>query len=679
MTSIEKTDISEVSSSDGYEIKLDMNVLNHLGMSLYSNTPAVLTEIISNAWDADADEVSIQLKSKGENNVCEVIIEDDGHGMSESDIKNKFLKVGYARRKDNRELSDHKNRQVMGRKGIGKLAMFSLANKIQVTSKSEYSSAISFEIDVEQLIHNIDKGEAYEAKKVDLPFDKDKGTVIKLLDLKKSIDKTESYLRKRLARRFSVIGESHNFKVKVNDTYISTHDRNYLSELQFLWEIGSTDKKRKNACKKLKESEVLDGEIEFQGATYDVRGYIGSVKTPSVLKDDIEISNNTITVMANGRVFDEDILPEFGSAKHFTNYLVGELVIDFLDDNNHPDMATSSRQKLQQNDPRYPVIKEFFKKTLNDISSQWDVWRALHGTKEEEDKNPALKSWLTGLTSREQKAARDVIGKVSTMSFSGSKSEQQESKKTILKNTILGFEKLRVKGNINQLEKISSLNSEAFHSIFTSIDDIESSMFYEITSQRLSVIEKFGKLTDNNQRELERTVQNYLFDHLWLLDPSWERVTGESVIEQTLTNELKSLDPSAESGARVDIAYKTISGKHVIIEMKRPTPASQLPKFERLFEQGEKYIQATQEWYYQHPDSCPGGHGNVPEIEIIFLLGANYDLPQFRFDMYRNRLKAMNGKVMTYGDLIIQSTQAYDEYLQKRKDVKKIQDLIDEL
>lgn len=38
---------------------LDLNVLNHLGLNLYSNTPAVLSEVIANAWDADATEVVI--------------------------------------------------------------------------------------------------------------------------------------------------------------------------------------------------------------------------------------------------------------------------------------------------------------------------------------------------------------------------------------------------------------------------------------------------------------------------------------------------------------------------------------------------------------------------------------------------------------------------------------------
>ena len=42
-------------------LTLDMNVLNHLGIGLYSSAPAVLTELVANAWDAEATEVDIDL------------------------------------------------------------------------------------------------------------------------------------------------------------------------------------------------------------------------------------------------------------------------------------------------------------------------------------------------------------------------------------------------------------------------------------------------------------------------------------------------------------------------------------------------------------------------------------------------------------------------------------------
>ncbi|MEZ8792521.1 ATP-binding protein [Vibrio splendidus] len=652
-----------------FEIQIDLNVLNHLGMSLYSNTPAVLTEIISNAWDADAKEVSITLET-GDN--PEVTIVDNGHGMSEDDIINKFLTVGYARRDNKRGKSDGLKRQVMGRKGIGKLAMFSLANKIQIFSAKQGEVPQAFEIDVNALQIAIKGKRTYKALPIDFPTDIKVGTTIRLFELKKSIERTQTYLRKRLARRFSVISDSKDFVVKINGSPINPIDRDFLSDLEFLWEFGKSDDSRVNSCKKLIKKETLDNIVEFDGKRYEISGYIGSVEKPSHLTRDPEISNNTVTVIANGRVFEEDILLEFGSAKVFTNYLVGEIIADFLDDNSLPDMATSSRQKLQQNDPRYPVLKSFFETSLSNVDKNWDEWRREKGVADAKETSPALTTWLGKLKKSERSAAEKLIGKVNTFRFSGDDEQQKASKKVVLKNTVLAFEKLRIQDNLDNLDKISNLSSEAFKEVFSSIDDIEASLFYEITSQRLKVIEKFKKITNDN--ELERTVQDYLYKHLWLLDPSWERVTGETYIEQTLTNELKEIDPEATSGARIDIAYKTISGKHVIIEMKRPKVQ---PTIMKLVEQGDKYRMATNQWYINNPKSCI--NGNPPQIDIIFLLGKNYDMTGLNSQFITGQLQSINAKVLTYDDLITQSYQSYQEYISRRTEAADLSKLVNNL
>lgn len=651
----------------GYEIKLDMNVLNHLGMSLYSNTPAVLTEIISNAWDADANNVTIDL----DRNNQEVVIIDDGHGMTEKDIVNRFLKVGYARRNDKRERSDSGTRQVMGRKGIGKLAMFSLARKIQVTSKTKAGETVAFEIDVDQLQENIKNQQTYRAKPIKADFDKPSGTKIRLFQLKKSISRTEGYLRKKLARRFSIIGPKEAFEVKVNDTAISSDDRDFLRELQFLWEIGESDAVRKKDCKHIVRHNVLDGTIRYEDKNYTVKGYIGGVKTPNVLKRDPEVKNNSITVISNGRLFDEDILPEFDSAKHFTNYLVGELEIDLLDQNDKEDMATSSRQKLQQEDPRYPVLEAFFNRTLEHIDKEWDTWRKELGAEEAEVESPAIKEWFDSLHDLEKKAAKQVIGKVNTMRFSG---DEQQSKKTVLKNTVLAFEKLRIQKNLAKLDDITDVNSVMFKDVFTTINDVEESLYYEITSQRLSVVEKFQRITDNN--ELEKVVQEYLYEHLWLLDPSWERVSGSQEIERTLSEELKKIDPNETKGARLDIEYKTISGKHIIIEMKKPDIR---PPIEILQKQGRKYVKAVRQWYRDHPDRCPT-QGQIPTIEIIFLLGKVHKPVDEEDQAYHDDiLKALSAKIMTYGDLITQTRQTYSDYIQCQSESQRLKNIIDKI
>lgn len=61
-----------------FEMTVDLNVLEHLGINLYSNIAAVLTEAVANAWDADASSVQIRVDPNSE----WIEIEDDGVGTA---------------------------------------------------------------------------------------------------------------------------------------------------------------------------------------------------------------------------------------------------------------------------------------------------------------------------------------------------------------------------------------------------------------------------------------------------------------------------------------------------------------------------------------------------------------------------------------------------------------------
>ena len=77
-----------------FTMTISLNVLDHLGINLYSNVPAVLAETVGNAWDADAEHVEIEINKKARS----IVITDDGHGMTADDINRKYLHVGYGRR-----------------------------------------------------------------------------------------------------------------------------------------------------------------------------------------------------------------------------------------------------------------------------------------------------------------------------------------------------------------------------------------------------------------------------------------------------------------------------------------------------------------------------------------------------------------------------------------------------
>ena len=69
------------------ELSFDPNTIQHLGVSLYSQLPSVLSELVSNSWDADAENVSIEFYDDGLNK--SIVYQDDGHGMSYDELNYK--------------------------------------------------------------------------------------------------------------------------------------------------------------------------------------------------------------------------------------------------------------------------------------------------------------------------------------------------------------------------------------------------------------------------------------------------------------------------------------------------------------------------------------------------------------------------------------------------------------
>src|SRR2546425_1281983 len=114
-----------------FTFEISLSVLNDLGRRLYRSFATVLGEAISNSWDADADNVWIYV----DKTTNSFIIKDDGNGMTSDDFQNKFLKIGYSKRKKG-ETHSPKGRPYIGRKGIGKLALLSCAERITVISKT---------------------------------------------------------------------------------------------------------------------------------------------------------------------------------------------------------------------------------------------------------------------------------------------------------------------------------------------------------------------------------------------------------------------------------------------------------------------------------------------------------------------------------------------------------------
>ncbi|MDP2788405.1 MAG: ATP-binding protein [Pseudomonadota bacterium] len=666
---------------------IELNVLNHLGIGLYSSTPAVVTEIISNAWDADASEVKIEVRPEDDL----ILVEDNGHGMTFDDVSGKFLKVGYSRRtrEANGDRSRSGERRVMGRKGIGKLAMFSLADQIDIVTRAENSDVVAFRIDVLKLRDQANRANDaadipldYPVEEIDVPadFSATHGTRISLRKLNTRINRTADFLRPRLARRFGVFGNT--FKVMLNGSPVTRRDAGFYGDFQFLWHFDDAARDdvlalAPNLAKFTDETtgeektciEAINALILGAPPGLTVRGVIATVDLPAKLGKGDE-SLNRISVFANGRLFQEDILSELGDARLFNSYLVGEVHADFLDQDGI-DRATASREAIKHDDEEFQALRRHLRTTLTHIRDRWDEWRNALGYSNAPEKNPDIETWIASFADKHDRRAADrLMTSISKLNLSNNDENDRQAKRLLYKSAVVGFEKLRARHQLDALENITDVLSPEFQAIFTALDDLEESYYLDIVRSRLEVIRKFEEEIVDAKKQ-ERVAQKYLFDHLWLLDPSWDRVTGSEQWEVTLTDELKRACPDEEEGARLDIAYRTTAGRHVIIELKKPGLYVAAKKLE---EQGRRYVDAMEQFYREHPD-FNGMQGKSPIIDVFFLVDRAPDINE----KLARSFEVFNLKFLTYTGLIGNAKMAYQSYLDVKNKVGRIAAVLDKL
>ena len=641
-----------------YEMSINLNVLNHLGLKLYSNVPAVLSEVVANSWDADAKTVDIEITHS------QITITDDGQGMVIDDINNKYLMVGYERRQHEAGHTPRYGRTVMGRKGIGKLSLFSIANTVEVqTIKEGYKNG--FVMSLQQIQNQIMRSNGNTYYPDSIPDDQitlgKVGTRIVLKDLRKRVFQAPIALKKRLARRFSIIGDK-NFTVNVNGDSVQLTDRDYFHKLQYIWYYGEESEKYIALCnpKQLEHKKRRNETIDE--TTHRVTGWIGTVLVSGDLKDhEAEDNLNKIVVMVRGKLAQEDILEDFPEGGLYTKYLIGEIHADFLDRDDQEDIATSNRQEIIKDDERYQALRNWVKDELNYVRSQWTDLRT-QKAEDEARQIPAIDEWVQGLNKDIRRHAKSMFGKIAQLPL------DPDDKRELYKDSVLAFEKLRYKGSLSSLDRVSPENIQEFTKIFAELDDIEASLYYQIIRERLKVIDTLRVKAKDNV--VEKVIQNHLYEHLWLLDPSWDRATETPFMEQRVRTEFEKLNanlsPEEEQG-RYDIKYKMTSGKHVIIELKRA--GRKLDDFE-LQGQVNKYRNALRKILREA--------GKDEPIEVVCLVGEplnQWASPEEKEES-RQSLAAKSIRVVLYQQLIEDAYRSYNAFLQKNLEAGRVYQLV---
>ncbi len=184
----------------------------------YRSPEKALKELVDNAWDAEATEVSIFLPAplSGE----QIVVMDNGSGMTVNELQSEYLNIARNRRDRSGDYSPNLRRRIKGRKGIGKFAglMITKSMKLETWARNRCSA---FEFDKTLL-------ESYEVLP-DMPLEinesdssEPSGTRITLSHLNQNLRfPTENRLKQLLIAEY---GRENDFKITINDKQLDIDD-----------------------------------------------------------------------------------------------------------------------------------------------------------------------------------------------------------------------------------------------------------------------------------------------------------------------------------------------------------------------------------------------------------------------------------------------------------------------
>ncbi len=369
--------------------KVNKEVVSHLSLGLYRNFARAIKELISNSYDAGATEVKIKLDlDRGE-----IIVRDNGRGMSLEDIEKKFLTIGYVTQPSDK--LDELGRKRIGTFGIGCLSVFPYCNTVHViTKKMDSDDLIELTIETQRFFtgtpSDIEKEKAKcTVHKSDLAK-KDGETIISLKGIKQHLIKE---LRQKSGSGWSSIDKFSGFE-KFKWT-ISQYSPIQFSPEQRILRSFFADAERvpmrlwldgKELFRNVPENiEILDkGEEKF--GNVHLKYVITTAKKP-VEPEEARGLQVRLRDVAVGLPTDFEVSKLTGKVPGKLNYISGEVcVLDGLDSFLMIDRDSFSyTQEVSE-------MQDFFRKKLtkwSDVQEKWavqdkDIYQALMPLKDSE-------------------------------------------------------------------------------------------------------------------------------------------------------------------------------------------------------------------------------------------------------------------------------------------------------
>ena len=608
-----------------YTMKISRLTVDKLGVKLYDRVSAVIAELISNSYDADATEVIVHapmgqfLATRAGGSVSdkgfEIRVIDDGTGMTPGQtggMQQFFLVVGAERRNDRRrgDVSPKYQRKVMGRKGVGKLAPFGICKVIEVISsggkkierKGEEGFLTSHVImnydDI--MAEDDDKTEQYRPKtgKLDDTLRERTGTEVIMKEFNfRRVPEIED-LSRQIAQRFGI--ESEDWRIILQDNVKTSSDTNYSRivgafDVEIMPNTCISFQHKRGSSRAVgpggDEISDLKPGFEYSGRFYPINGWVAYAKNP--YKDDLMAG---IRIYCRGKIAAQTSV--FGRRAGFTgehnvrSYLVGELQADWLDEDD--DLIQTDRRDVLWSDELGTAFQKWGQRVVQKIGTlSRDPMRKATlelfleiGQVDER----ARKAYPSENEDPIREKAVDVA-KMFGRTVSRSNAEDQAVVGDLVDLSIALAPHITLDEMMREAAEQTDTPLAALGAILRTAHIAELSSFGRIAQDRLKVIDRLETLKDSDETK-EDSLQNLIEDAPWLINPEWAPVVANQALG-TLRREFEkyyskktgftiSLSDFENPNKRPDFVLSSQEGIAQIIEIKKPKHSLKNEEMERI-------------------------------------------------------------------------------------------------
>jgi len=598
---------------NSYQMRISRMTVDKLGVRLYDRVSAVVAELIANAYDADAENVTVQVplssllakRNHTSNEVEEfeylIEVKDDGHGMTPTDANENFLWVGKNRRDHSSQgsLSKYMKRRVMGRKGIGKLAPFGICKIIEVISaggkRTDKGYIVShFIMDYDKILEHTDQPVEIEKGEYDCTFRQQSGTIIRLKNfLPKRVPNQETFHR-QLSVRFGL--PQSEFRIHVIDT------RNPTENPPF--DVGRYDIPLMEGTR----IDYTDCFIKLEnGKNLPISGWMGLAK--NAYKNE-EMAG--VRIYSRGKIVatTRDFEKPAGYTGEFTlrSYLVGEIHAEWIDADDGDDLITTDRQDILWESNYGRALREWGANQIKAIGAA--------SRKPRRDLVEHLFLEVSALQSRAHDYFAD--NEVAEMAISlgkqiGRLASEDELKDQEYVNDLTNVI-LTVAPHMALMEAFQQFSKEALGydrgiegliDLFSKTRIAEMASYAQIASERVAAIRRLEKVIGSDASESD--LQAIIAGAPWLIESTWTPITmNQSLklfvrrfekyfLDQFNKEVILAID---NQGKRPDFTLTYLGQKLHIIEIKAVGHSFSDRDWNRL----HNYLQAFEGFFQDNSD-----------------------------------------------------------------------------